>query len=270
MRYAELSSGRIGYKDVGEGTPLFLVHGFPLDHSQWSAQLEALSDHFRVIAIDLPGFGESAFRIDEISMTGFADDCAEALEAIGVAEPVVFVGLSMGGYIAWEFARRHRNRLAGLVLCNTRAAQDAPEVARGRRVMAERVRREGVESVISSMLPKLFARENVRHAQLELEAMREVMLATKSESFAQAQLAMADRADAQAWMAEIDLPVLAIGGSDDQITPATEMKQWAERMMNAKFVEIPEAGHLSPLENPAAFNEVLEKFVSRKINVAAS
>ena len=265
MHQVDIPSGRIAVSEAGSGLPLMFVHGFPLDHSQWIAQVESLSDLFRVISFDLPGFGESLPRKGPVSMANFADDCAELIAALGVDRPVVFVGLSMGGYIGWEFARRHSEHLAGLVLCNTRAAQDSKEVARGRRVMAERVRSEGVGPSIGTMLPKLFARENSRHAQIEFEAMRSVMRSTPTETFAQAQIAMAERDNAQLWLAQIVTPTLVIGGSDDQITPASEMKQWAARMPDARFVEIPDAGHLSPVENPQAFNEVVEKFVTRKI-----
>src|SRR4051794_22408359 len=100
--------------DRGSGTPLLLVHGFPLDHSIWQGQIDELSTFFRVIAPDLRGFGKSAATTGTSSMRQMADDIAGLLDALAVKEPVVFCGLSMGGYVAWQFALSHRQRLAKL------------------------------------------------------------------------------------------------------------------------------------------------------------
>ena len=106
--------------------PLLLVHGFPLDHTMWAAQIEAISSRCRVIAPDLRGFGRSPPAGERTTMEQFADDLAGLLDAIGISEPVVYCGLSMGGYIGWQFWRKHANRLRGLILCDTRATADSP------------------------------------------------------------------------------------------------------------------------------------------------
>ena len=117
------------YIERGEGIPLLLVHGFPLDHSMWTAQIDRFCTHCRVIAPDLPGFGRSPAVGDKVGMAQFADELTELLDVLEIAEPVVFCGLSMGGYIAFQFWRRHRSRLRGLVLCDSRATADSPEAA---------------------------------------------------------------------------------------------------------------------------------------------
>ena len=147
---------------AGEGRPVLLIHGFPLDHQMWYGQLEGLGQHFRIIAPDLPGFGRSgvsATTADEslnFTMRSMADWIATLLDALQVADPVVYCGLSMGGYIGWEFARRHSGRLDRLIASNTRAAADSEVVRRGRAVAAREVRHQGVQRVAEAMLPKLF------------------------------------------------------------------------------------------------------------------
>jgi len=127
----------------GSGVPLLLVHGYPLDHSMWQGQIEGLGDACRVIAPDLRGFGASGVTPGTVTMGQMADDMAALLDALKIHEPIVFCGLSMGGYVAWQFALRHRQRLTKLILCDTRAAADSPEAAAGRLKTADKVLDEG-------------------------------------------------------------------------------------------------------------------------------
>jgi pimeloyl-ACP methyl ester carboxylesterase len=157
MPKVRVSEIELNVVERGNGTPLVLVHGFPLDHSMWRGQLEGLADICRVIAPDLRGFGQSSVTPGKIAMEQYADDMAALLDALGISQPVVFCGLSMGGYVAWQFALRHRARLAKLVLCDTRSIADSAEAAAGRQKTAERVLAEGPQVVAEAMLPKLFA-----------------------------------------------------------------------------------------------------------------
>ncbi|HEY6564395.1 MAG TPA: alpha/beta fold hydrolase, partial [Pirellulaceae bacterium] len=157
LRHVDTAAGSIAYLDEGSGPLLLLVHGFPLDRTMWREQME-LADSYRLLIPDLPGFGQSPSNRSVSHMVDFADDLAVLLDALGIDGSVVFCGLSMGGYVAWEFFARHRHRVSALILADTRAANDTPEVARARELMAERVLAEGVEPLVASMLPKLFGR----------------------------------------------------------------------------------------------------------------
>ena len=150
---------RLNVFERGTGPALLFVHGFPLDHTMWRAQLDHFAADFHVIAPDLRGFGASSPGPDvgSVSMEQFADDCARLLDALGVQTEVTFCGLSMGGYVAWQFARKYPQRLARLVLCDTRAAADTPAAAETRFKMAEHVLAAGTEIVARAMLPKMFA-----------------------------------------------------------------------------------------------------------------
>jgi pimeloyl-ACP methyl ester carboxylesterase len=251
--------------DRGTGSPLLLVHGFPLDHTMWNAQIEALSASHRVIAPDLRGFGQSGTAGDEVTtMPQFADDMAALLDALQIDEPVTFCGLSMGGYIAWDFLRRHRQRLAALILCDTRAAADSEEAARGRRMMAAGVLAEGVQAVPDAMLPKLLAPLTLQETPAVAESLRRTILATSPTSIAAAQRGMAEREDSTSLLGTIDLPTLVIVGEHDAISTVREMRRVADEIPGARFAVVPDAGHLSPLENPAVVSAAIEGFLGVK------
>lgn len=247
--------------DRGQGTPLLLVHGFPLDHSMWSGQIAGLSDVCRVVAPDLRGFGQSDVTDGTVAMAQMADDLAELLDGLDVAEPVVFCGLSMGGYVAWEFFKRHRDRLRALVLCDTRAVCDPPEVAQTRRTTAAKVLAEGPQSLVDGMVPKLFGKATIANRPEIIDQTRQVMMATAPQGIAAAALGMAERIDAGSLLPQIDCPALIVVGEEDAISTVEEMRTIAEAISHARFVEIAGAGHMSPLEAPDAVNEAIRAFL---------
>jgi pimeloyl-ACP methyl ester carboxylesterase len=247
--------------DRGTGPVLLLVHGFPLDHSMWTHQIEGLSPVCRVIAPDLRGFGSSGGAGEELTMSRLADDLAELLQALHIDRPVIFCGLSMGGYIAWPFFQRHRARLAALILCDTRAAADSPDVARGRHYLAERVLRDGTHEVSEDMVSKLFA-DSIRQRSPEtVQRTLEVMDRSSPQSVAAALRGMAERADMRELLPRIDCPVLVLCGQYDSITPVAEMEAMAAELPSATWQIVADAGHLAPLENPTAVNQAIRDFV---------
>ena len=262
MTQIDVGSTQLDVIDSGSGRVLLLVHGFPLDRTMWQAQIDGLADRFRVIAPDLRGFGlSSPIGPEAVSMADFADDLAAMLDRMGVSEPVVFCGLSMGGYIGWEFCRRHGGRLAGLIACDTRAVDDTPTVAKGRRMVARQVATEGTAAVTGPMVEKLFAATTLHERPELVESVKRVMFATAPDTVAAAQRGMADRADATSLLPTIEVPALVIGGADDPISPPKEMRLFAAAMPCARFVEIAGAGHLAPLERPEPVNRVIADFL---------
>jgi len=257
----QIGDTRCNVRDQGQGAPLLLVHGFPLDHSMWDAQVAEFSRDHRVIAPDLRGFGGSDLGSQPISMGGLADDLAALLDELRVTEPIVFCGLSMGGYIAWQFWDRHPARLGKLILCDTRAAADSAEAAAGRRESAARVLREGTAGLVEGMVPKLFAEATLRAAPDLVGQVRHVMETTHPQAIAAALLAMAERPNMEPRLAEIAVPTLVLCGQFDAITPAEEMRRMAAAMPSAPFQEVAAAGHMSPLEQPVAVNQAIRQFL---------
>jgi 3-oxoadipate enol-lactonase len=261
-----ISLGQISLNvlDEGRGPPLLLVHGFPLDHTMWRGQINEFSRDFRVIAPDLRGFGQSnpATANDAVlTMTQFADDLAELLAALHVTEPVTFCGLSMGGYIAWQFAARHPAKLARLILCDTKAAADSKEAADNRHKLAAKVLAEGSQSAVDAMLPKLFAKGLVTKEKPWVEDTRQVILRSPPASIAAALRGLAAREDFTARLGEICVPTLVVCGAEDGITPPAEMRAIATAIPGAEYVEVPAAGHMSPLEDPASVNRAMRTFL---------
>ena len=153
-------------------------------------------------------------------MAQFADDLAALLDALGISEPVVLCGLSMGGYIAFQFWRRHAARLRGLILCDTRAAADTPEAAAARAVMAERVLREGPAPLVETMLPRVLGETTRRQRPDLVENVRRMMMAADPRGIAAASRGMAERPDMTASLPQIRCPTLVVVGSRRRRFPA--------------------------------------------------
>ena len=252
-----VAGAELHYELQGEGEPVLLVHGFPLSARLWDEVVERLEGEWRLIVPDLRGHGESQAS-EEVTMRRFADDLAAVLDAAGERRPVTLVGLSMGGYVAFEFFRRHPERVRALVLANTRATRDAPEVLKGRHDTAERVLREGSGAVAGGMVDRLFAPS----APVALrERWRSIMAATSPVGIAAASRAMAARTDARRLLRRIGVPVLVIVGSDDVITPAGEGRAMAEAAPHGRIRLIAGAGHMTPVERPEEFAAVLAEFL---------
>ena len=259
MNSIAVNGTEIHYAGRGAGVPLLLVHGFPLNHSMWD-DLAFDEAAVRVIAPDLPGFGLSPPRGETATMERFADDLAGLLDALSI-DKAVFCGLSMGGYIALQFQRKYAERLLGLVLCDTRAAADAPDAARTRGVIAEMVLCEGADPIIETMLPKLLAEKTKSDNPRLIGRLREMMAGADRLGMAAALRGMAARPDMTASLAEISCPTLIIVGEEDAITPPAEMRSMADAICGAKYMEIAPAGHLAPMESPAAVTVAIAEFM---------
>ena len=245
----------------GEGDPLLLVHGFPLNHSMWNSQIDHFSSRYRIIAPDLRGFGSSVVTTGTVTMEQHADDLAGLLDELGVDQPVIFCGLSMGGYIAWQFWHKYRDRVSALILCDTRAVADTEQARQGRLEMAQRVVRDGAEFVAEAMLPKLVGPDAVNAQPAVVEAIRQMILTTDPETIAAAQRGMAQRPDVTSELNEITAQTLVLVGTFDEISRVDEMRQIADAIPNSRFAEIPAAGHMAPMENAAAVNASIDKFL---------
>src|SRR3990172_7635088 len=161
MKRIPLADVEMACEERGVGRVVLLVHGFPLDHTMWASQIEALAKRYRVLAPDLRGFGRTPLgkydRAVGITMERYADDLADMLDALGIKGKIALCGFSMGGYVAWQFLRRYRERLRGLILCDTKAVADAEETRAARLDMAARAAELGSAKIAADMLPKLFA-----------------------------------------------------------------------------------------------------------------
>jgi pimeloyl-ACP methyl ester carboxylesterase len=244
----------------GSGPAVLLVHGYPLDRTLWAPQLAGVEGH-RLIAPDLRGLGLSDAPDLGYSMPTYADDLAALLEALQVDE-VVLVGLSMGGYVAFEFLRRHRARVRALVLFDTRADADQPEVRRARDQQASLAREQGAAAVAAQLLPRMLAPGAAQSMPHVVERVRGMMLAAPVAGIAGALAAMRDRSDSTALLATLeDLPTMIVVGEEDAMTPVELARAMASAVPGARLEVVPDAGHLPPLEAPAVVNALLADFL---------
>jgi pimeloyl-ACP methyl ester carboxylesterase len=267
MRRAALSTVELAYVDRGAGMPVLLVHGFPLDHTMWKAQVDALAECCRVIAPDLRGFGQSSLGDADpkvgVSMDRYADDLAEFLDALAIEEPIALVGFSMGGYIAWQFVRKYASRLRALVQCDTKAVADTDEARALRIKMADQISEWGAARVAEMMGPKLLAKRSFEAKPDVVAEVRRVVEATSPAAIACAQRGMASRPDMTGLLSSIRVPTLVLVGQEDIISPPSEMRAIADAIPNAQFVEIADAGHMTTMENAQAVNTAILRFVEQ-------
>ncbi|MEK7466807.1 MAG: alpha/beta fold hydrolase [Planctomycetota bacterium] len=244
------------FKAAGEGPVLVLLHGFPLSSSMWYPNFARLRERNLLVAVSLRGFGGSSVAASA-SMAEMADDVVETLDALGIRR-AAFCGLSMGGYVAFELWKRHRARVSALVLADTRAAADTEEQRAGRATFAAEVVKGGSAVAGEKMMPKLLSAKAPEAARVFV---RDIIAANKPEGLAAALLGLGSRADSTSLLATIDVPALVVCGALDEISPPAEMRAMGEKIAGAKYVEIPDAGHLSNVEAPGPFNDAVSGFM---------
>ncbi|HXD09133.1 MAG TPA: alpha/beta hydrolase, partial [Anaerolineales bacterium] len=208
MEKINVNGIKIAYERHGKGTPLMLLHGYPLDHHLWDDVVPLLKDTFDLIIPDLRGFGESATVSTPYSMNDFASDIAGLLDQLGI-QKTALAGHSMGGYVALAFAERYPERMSGLALVSSQVLADPPDRKEGRYKTAAEVAEKGISGVVETMTPKFtsdsrwqaFARESMEKQQ--------------PAAYIGALKAMADRADSTGLLSTIEYPVVVIHGDAD-------------------------------------------------------
>ncbi len=250
----------IAFDDIGTGLPLVFLHGFPLNRTMWDPQVSALVGECRCIAIDLRGFGESA-AAEPYSMDRYADDVVGVLDTLSI-ERAVIVGHSMGGYIAFALMRRHRARVRALVLANTRATSDTVETIERRREMIDIAEAQGSSAVANMQIAGLMGKTSRERRPDSYDAIHRMMAQAPVAGIVGALEAMIARPDSTAMLGAINVPTLVIGGDEDVIVRPRDVRAMQEAIPSSRIEIFNQAGHLSSVERPAAFNTVLSEFVS--------
>jgi 3-oxoadipate enol-lactonase len=244
----------------GDGPAVLFIHGYPLDRSIWTHQVAAL-DGWTRIAPDLRGMGQSDAPDLGYNMETYAADLAALLDLLGV-DQVVLVGLSMGGYVAFEFLRRWSHRVRGLVLLDTRAEADTPEGKKARDAAAATAREEGAKAVAEATLPKVLGASTLAGAPATVERVRAMMAATPVAGMVGALGAMRDRPDSTPLLPDLaGIPVLVIVGDEDEVIPPAQARAMADAIPGSSLVVIRSAGHLPTMERPVETTDALLAFL---------
>jgi 3-oxoadipate enol-lactonase len=256
---ARVNGIQLSYDEVGTDLPIVFLHAFPLDRSMWAPQVGALVRQGRCVAPDLRGFGAST-PAPPYSMDQYADDVAALLDLLG-AHPAVVVGLSMGGYVAFAFWRRHRARVRALVLADTRSGADTDEGREKRRRLIEVARTRGSGTVAEMQIATMIGETTRQRRPEVVETVRAMMAAAPVEGIVGALEAMMARPDSTPTLATIDVPTLIVVGEEDALTPPKEAQAMHEEIRGSRLEIVAQAGHICNLERPAAFTHVLSEFV---------
>ena len=255
----------VSYRHAGEidKPPLIFLHAFPLSSAMWQTQIEEFSGDYEVFAPDFRGIGKTSPFTDKPSLQTLADDLAQWLEKIEVYGPITLCGLSMGGYVALEFARQYPHFLGALILCDTRADADTPETKKARNEMIEFAKISAGRAIATKMLPKLLGETTLAASPRVGQTVKHIASPNSGERLAELVEAMRERRDSTEFLREIRVTTLVLGGSEDVVSPPEVMAAMAAKIPGARHVVIDGAGHLANLEKPTQFNAAIREFLNR-------
>lgn len=249
------------YEMRGSGNPLVLIHGYPLNSMMWESQFD-LADAATVIAPNLPGFGGTQIGTEEIQMGLYADDIDELLRALHIRQPAVICGFSMGGYVAFEFLRRYPDKVAALVLANTKMTPDSLVAKEARDNSAALARQSGAAAIAQAMLPKMFSPKTYESNPALVAKAQKMMESATVPGLVGALMAMKERPDSRVTLGSYEGRSLIITGADDNLIPVSEAELMKEAATDGTLMILPDAGHLSNMEQPEAFNKAVRTFLS--------
>jgi pimeloyl-ACP methyl ester carboxylesterase len=250
----------IVYETIGRGLPVVLLHPFPVHHEFWTAAAQRLSTRYRLILPDVRGHGDSGAGQGPATMGKHAEDLAKICDQEGVGR-AAFVGVSIGGYILFEFWRRYRDRVQTLVLCNTRATAESESSRAARLQSAADVLERGTEQFADSMLPKVLGKSTLEMRPDLAQTARSMMMKMSPEDINLVQRGMADRPDSVPTLKTISVPTLVIAGDEDAAIPPNEADLMRQNIPGAQFRSIPKAGHYAAFEQPQAVGLLLRQFL---------
>jgi 3-oxoadipate enol-lactonase len=262
LQQVKSGDAEIVYRVLGDGPPVVLLHPFPANHEFWLPVAQALSSRYRVILPDLRGHGGSGVGEGPANMEKHAADIARVMDDADVGRATL-VGVSIGGYVLFEFWRRHRGRVAALGLCNTKAPADSAEARAGRLQAASDVLERGTEPFFESMIPRLLGK-STREMRPDLVSGALAMMRKMSpEDVAQVQRGMAERPDSVDTLKTIHVPTLLVTGEEDVLTGVNEAELMRQHIAGSQLRVIPKAGHYSPWEQPQEVGRLLRQFLER-------
>jgi 3-oxoadipate enol-lactonase len=251
MEKIDVNGIQLAYERRGTGTPLVLLHGYPLDHHLWDEVAPLLEATFDLIIPDLRGFGESSTVDSFYTLEDFASDVAGLLDHLGI-EKAAIAGHSMGGYIALAFVRLFPERVRGLGLIGSQVLPDTEERKQARYKSAAEVAEHGIGSVVETMAPKFTPDKHLQRYA------RESMERQQPAAYIGALKAMAERVDSTPLLASFKFPVVLVHGDADALVPVERAREVKAALSQAHIVEIPGAGHMPMMEDAAKTAEALQ------------
>ena len=248
------------YETLGEGPDLVLLHPFPTNHRFWMGVADMLASRYRLIAYDLRAHGDSSPGNGPATMERHAADLARLCDVAKVNK-AIFAGVSIGGYVLFEFWRRHRERVAALILANTRATPDTDEGRAARLKSIEDVSNNGPASFLESMIPKLLGQHTRENRPDVVEGARKMMSKMTAAGIAAVQQGMAARPDSVPTLPTVDVPTLLLAGAEDTLTPLADAELMRQNIPGSRLEVVPRAGHFAIYEQRNAAGKVIRGFL---------
>jgi 3-oxoadipate enol-lactonase len=260
----------IAYETEGprNSVPVLLVHGFPFSKAMWEYQVAALRKDYYVVTYDVRGHGASDPGDGQYTVELFVDDLIALLDHLKLRS-VVAVGLSMGGYIILRAAERHPERFRGLVLCDTRSEADGNDGKVKRAGQARELKINGTAKFTDAFLEAVFHGKTFTERPEAVESIREIIGNTPVGAMAGTLIALAGRTDTTAGLYKLNVPTLILVGKHDTLTPPSASHAMKDKISNSELHVIPDAGHLSNMENPEEFTTHLFNFLHKIKRVAS-
>lgn len=242
------------------GIPILFVHGFPFNLEMWEPQMRALPNHFRAIAYDIRGHGQSDVGDGQYSIEFFVDDLIALLDHLVVSKTII-CGLSMGGYIALRAIERHPDRFNGIVLCDTKSEPDSNESKVKRAVSLKSLKTNGIQQFADGFVKSVLAETTLRSNQSVVQKVKAMIEANSPIGIGGTILALACRTDTTATLSKLSIPTLLLCGEHDALTPPGDAEFMHQRIKGSELHIIPDAAHLSNMENPTFFSDKLVSFL---------
>ena len=256
----ENDGAQLIYDVRGSGLPVVLLHPFPANHHFWDGCTPYLEDRYRLILPNLRAHGDSSPGTGAATMEKHARDVAALCDHLQIGK-AAFVGVSIGGYVLFEFWRQFRERVAALVLADTRAEADSDEAREGRQESIQQVQERGPGPLIEALIPKLLGESTLRNRPDMVDSARALMSGMTVEGFVAALQGLAARPDSVPTLRSIAVPVLIVLGEEDVSTPRSAAELMAQRMHASRLEIVPRAGHYAAFEQPEVFGKLLRKWL---------
>ena len=260
MKRVRSVDAEIAYETLGKGPAVVLLHPFPTNHQLWLPAVQPLASRYRLVLIDLRGLGESGLGEGPAFMDKHARDVARVMDDAEVGRAVL-VGNSIGGYAIFECWRRFRERISGLVLCNTKAPNDTQEIRNARLQSVSDVLEKGTEPFFASQITRWMGKTS-RAARPDLvEGALRLMRKVPAENIAMVQRGMAERPDSMSTLKTMDVPTLVITGTEDDVTGIPDAETMHKNIARSELKILAKTGHYAPWEQPEEIGRLLRQFL---------
>ncbi|MDZ7625740.1 MAG: alpha/beta hydrolase [Ignavibacteriaceae bacterium] len=243
-----------------ESKTILFVHGFPFDHTMWQTQVDEFSKDYKCVSYDIRGLGESPAGDGQFTMESFVDDLETILDELKLNRPIL-CGLSMGGYISLRALERIQEKFSAAILCDTRSEADNNEGKLKRAAGIKRINKEGLAPFAKDFITNCFGEDFKQNRKEVFQNIIEKSSQFNPVGVKGGLLAMLSRSDTTMNLGKINIPTLLICGEQDTLTPPPVMKDMFHKINKAEFVEIPNAGHMTPIENPQMVNKAIRDFL---------